>query len=134
MPRLSTCVLLMVALWGGATAAASEAAHRVKVTIVRLESAIHTSLSNHDVYLVQVTRKSGSTFAARMVDEYPSYAETLPVASLSERAIFSVALRRTPYCDVASREQSADQSMRCFAVVHGSWKIPKRNAAADWWR
>jgi hypothetical protein len=140
MPKIyrSLYMLPMVALYGWTNSAAAETPHRVKVSIVRLESSLHTSISNQDVYLVQITPKSGRTFAARMVDEYPSYADTLPVSSVSERASVSVALRRTPYCDDAPGRMGAsvasDQSVPCFAVIHGSWRAPKLQAKDEWWK
>jgi hypothetical protein len=140
MPKIcrSLYILLMVALYGWTNSAAAETPHRVKVSIVRLESSLHTSVGNRDAYLIRVTPKSGRTFAARMVDEYPSYADTLPGSSVGERASFSVALRRTPYCDDAPERMGAsvagDQSVPCFAVIHGSWRAPKLQAKDEWWK
>ena len=49
-------------------------------------------------------------------------------------AEFSVAIRRTPYCDSeASGIDSTDQ-MRCFQVVHGSWRLPKGAIEDQWWK
>lgn len=115
---------------------ASEASHRVHATVLRRESSIRTSLSNRDVYLIQVVPKSGKAFVARMIDEYPPYADTLPDFVVGDEEKFSVALRRTPYCDEPMGQTNptgAEPSVRCFAVVHDSWKIndPVRD---QWWK
>ena len=131
-------ILLTFVLCGWTKLAGYEATHQVKVSIVRYESAIHTSISNQDIYLIHVTPKSGKAFAAKMIDEYPSYADRFPFDSVSDGTTFSVALRRTPYCDNASENggvaAARDQSLRCFAVIHGSWRIPARHARDEWWK
>jgi hypothetical protein len=108
--------------------------HRVRVSIVRHESSIHTSVGNRDAYLVRVTPKSGKVFIARMVDEYPAYEETLPLSSLIDGALFSVALRPTPDCDWEAPDENAEGPVRCFSVVHGSWKLGKLQNKDEWWR
>lgn len=139
MRRRMLCVIIMFifASLGISHLFASEQTHRVKVTIVRRESSIHTSISNQDVYIIQVLQRGGSTFVARMIDEYPSYAERLPSTSLKEGELFSIAMRRTPYCDQRSNDDAderADPSVRCFSMVHGSWRIPKDRAKDEWWK
>jgi hypothetical protein len=131
-------ILLAFVLCACTRLAASEAVHRVRVSIVRHEAAIHTSLGNQDIYLIYVTPKSGKAFAATMVDEYPSYADGLPFQSVSDGTTFSVALRRTTYCDNGPENgdpaASADLPVRCFAVIHDSWRIHTRRARDEWWK
>jgi hypothetical protein len=78
--------------------------------------------------------KHGNAFVAKMIDEYPGYLDAAPFVSKNETASFSVALQRTPYCDGGLIEDVEEESMRCFAVVHGSWKIPKTQAKDEWWK
>jgi hypothetical protein len=113
--------------------AQSSAAHRVKITLLSHESSIHTSLENRDAYIVRVTARSGREFVARMIDEYPSYAADPPFSSLADGAVFSVALRKMAYCD-SGLADGVQQPMRCFALVHGSWKLPKADADEQWWK
>lgn len=129
----SITVLLSVTLYASMamTLSASEQVHRVKVTIVLRESSLHSSVVNRDSYLIQVSPKSGKAFTARMIDEYPSYEDKLPYISVSDGAAFSVALRRASYCDDL---ENAGSSIRCFAVVHGSWKVPKGQHRDEWWK
>jgi hypothetical protein len=133
---VTTMTLLLACSFGYRRLAASESSHRVHATILRRESSLHTSLSNQDVYLIQVIPKSGKVFTARMIDEYPSYANALPDSVLREGGSLSVALRRAPYCDEAPGQATsvdADSSVRCFAVVHGSWKF-KGLVRDEWWK
>jgi hypothetical protein len=130
--ELQTAVLLLVVV--SVPGCAENVTHRVKVTVVRRESSIHSSVANRDSYLIQVTPKSGKVFMARMIDEYPPYEDTLPLTSVNDGAGFSVALRRAAYCDDGLTTSSLDSSMRCFAVVHGSWKVPKGQLRDEWWK
>lgn len=133
---VTTMTLILACLSSYHRLAASESSHRVHATIVRRESALHTSVSNQDVYLIQVIPKSGKAFTARMIDEYPSYATALPSSVLREGGTLSVALQRAPYCDGVPSQVNAegsDSSVRCFAVVHGSWKF-KGLARDEWWK
>jgi hypothetical protein len=133
---VTTVTLLLVSLFSCPRQAASENPHRVHATILRRESSLHTSLSNQDVYLIQVVPKSGKAFTARMIDEYPSYANALPDSALREGGKLSVALQRAPYCDGVPSQanaEGADSSVRCFAVVHGSWKF-KGLVRDEWWK
>jgi len=130
--EILTAVLLLAGV--GVPGWAENATHRVMVTVVHRESSIHTSVANRDSYLIQVTPKSGKVFTARMIDEYPAFEETLPDASVSDGADFSVALRRSSYCDDRWSGKDAKSSMRCFAVVHGSWKVPKGQLRDEWWK
>jgi hypothetical protein len=128
--------LLLASLFSCPQQAASENPHRVHATILRRESSLHTSLSNQDVYLIQLIPKSGKAFTARMIDEYPSYANALPDSALREGGSLSVALRRAPYCDEVLGQATAvdaDSSVRCFAVVDGSWKF-KGLLRDEWWK
>jgi hypothetical protein len=113
--------------------AQSSAAHRVKIMLLSHESSIHTSLENRDAYIVRVTARSGREFVARIIDEYPGYAADPPFSSFADGTVFSVALRRMAYCD-GSLSEDVQQSMRCFALVHGSWKLPKPGADEQWWK
>lgn len=122
-------VLLLTGI--GVPGCAENVTHRVSVAIVRRESYVHSSVANRDSYLIQITPKSGKPFTARMIDEYPSYEEGLPFASLGDGAAFSVTLRRASYCDDL---EDAGSSIRCFAVVHGSWKVPKGQLRDEWWK
>jgi hypothetical protein len=128
-----TMLLSIVCSWS--ELAASEVPHRVHATVLRRESSLHTSVSNQDVYLIQVVPKSGKAFTARMIDEYPSYGNALPDAVLREGGELSLALRRAPYCDQPEEANATgtDPSVRCFAVVHGSWKY-KDLVRDEWWK
>ncbi len=107
-------------------------AHRVKVTIVRQESSVHTSLENRDAYLVRVIPKSGKAFFARIVDQYPADSDRPQLSLVIDQARISAALRRTPYCDGVDEETGG--LLRCFQVVHGSWRLPKASAEGQWWK
>lgn len=133
MPRtLHLCASLLAFISASYSSQAStDQPHRVNVAIVRRESSVHSSVANRDSYLIQITPKSGKAFTARMVDEYPPYEQTLPFVSIGEGAAFSVALRRASYCDDL---EDAGSSIRCFAVVHGSWKVPKGQLRDEWWK
>jgi hypothetical protein len=130
------CTVIMFAIMiSSAGLSATETPHRIKVVVVQRQSSIHSSTGNLDIYLVRLVPKSGRAFVAKMIDEYPSYAATLPESSAVEGATFSAALRRTPYCDSKSSAGGADQSVRCFAVVHGSWKLSKPVRMEEmWWK
>jgi hypothetical protein len=110
-----------------------ETTHRVKVVLIRQESALHTSLAKRDVYLVSVKPKSGKDFVARVVDQYPEYADTPAVSSGNGEALLSVSLRRAPYCDGAMMGSGEEGTVRCFEVVHGSWRLPKTKED-QWWK
>lgn len=133
---VTTMTMLFIIFCRCSELAASENPHRVHATVLRRESSLHTSLTNQDVYLIQVTPKSGKTFTARMIDEYPSYGSALPESAVRQGRQLTVALRRAPYCDEAPGEANAagvDSSVRCFALVHGSWKF-KGLAPDEWWK
>jgi len=131
MRRSRRMLIAAILLAGVGLSYADNDTHRVMITVVHRESAIHSSVANRDSYLIQIKPKQGKAFTARMIDEYPPYEETLPIASVNDGSVFSVALRRASYCD--DRETS-DPSMRCFAVVHGSWKVPKGQLRDEWWK
>ena len=116
-----------------AMVAQGEATHRVKVVLIRQESALHTSLAKRDVYLVSVKPKSGKDFVARVVDQYPEYADTPGVSSGNAEALLSVTLRRAPYCDGAAMGSNEEGTVRCFEAVHGSWRLPKTKED-QWWK
>jgi hypothetical protein len=136
MIRLSASVLgaiLFVGQIGIGSCSSREVAHRVNVTILRCESSIRTSVSNRDAYVVRVRPKSGREFEARIVDEYPGYSEPSPISFDKHIESASVALRRAPYCDSEASGQSRNDQIRCFEVVHGSWRIPK-SRGDQWWK
>jgi hypothetical protein len=114
--------------------AQGESAHRVKVIFLRQESALHTSLENRDVYLVSVRPKKGTDFVARVVDQYPGYADTPHVSSANSEMLLSVTLRRAPYCDGAPTGPNDEGTVRCFEAVHGSWRLPKHGIEEQWWK
>jgi hypothetical protein len=115
-------------------AAKGEAAHTVKAVVVDQESSLHTSVSNRDVYRLQLMPREGAAFEAIAIDSYPSYAEALPLRDLQKDASFSIKLIRTPYCDQTSSHDGDRTAVRCFAIVRDGWKAP-RNAASDlWWK
>jgi hypothetical protein len=106
--------------------------HRVKAILLSQESSLHTSVSNQDVYLLHIIPPNGAAFDAIAMDNYPSYAEALPLGWLNKTVAFSVKLIRTRDCDRVP-EQS-ESSIRCFAIDRGSLKLP-RDAATDlWWK
>ena len=109
-------------------------AHRVNVTVVRQESSVHGSLGNRDAYLIRVMPKSGKGFVARMIDAYPGYVDGGPFLSLTKGETVSVTLRRLPYCDGKFKEDDSDESLRCFEVIHGSWRGHKVLAKDEWWK
>lgn len=110
-----------------------EKAHRVRVVIIKQESTVHTSVGNRDAYVVRVEPKSGNQFVARIVDRYPGYSDTALIPAVENDSHFSVALRRAPYCDSGQIETDKTDQMRCFEVVHGSWRLPKQ-AEDQWWK
>lgn len=108
-------------------------AHRVYVRVVQRIASVRTSLSNMDEYLVQIKSKSGNAFTAKMIDEYPAYARALPIASLQDGVPFSVSLRRMPTCDDHASGLNGS-GLRCFSMVHGSWRLPKDATEDRWWK
>jgi hypothetical protein len=125
--------MLCAALFAFAEAGvASEASHRVKVTILRRESSIHSSISNRDEYVVRIQPKSGKRFVARIVDQYPGYSDAPLIGAGKDGVLLSVSLRRAPYCDSDMNPEYGLESMKCFEVVHDSWRLPKN--ADDWWK
>lgn len=129
----SFCLLAIVLLASAHRVIASESSHRVHVTILRCESSIHTSLSNRDAYIARVQSRSGKQFVARIVDRYPGYSDAPLLTPAKDDAPLSVALRRAPYCDSQASEPDGTDQMRCFEVVHGSWRLPK-NTEDQWWK
>jgi len=133
---ITTMTLLLACSFSFPRLASSENPHRVHATVLSRESSLHTSLTNRDVYLIHVIPKSGKAFTALMMDEYPSYASALPDSALREGGKLSVALQRAPYCDQVPGEANAagvGSSVRCFALVHGSWKL-KGLVRDEWWK
>lgn len=115
----------------GRAMAQSTGSHRVNAVLVAQESSLHTSLSNRDVYLLRVMPHHSEAFDAIAIDNYPGYADALPLHDFSKDARFSVKLIRTPYCDQAGGEGQA--VLRCFTIERASWKGPK-SAANQWWK
>jgi hypothetical protein len=133
--RVYSCTLLCTALLASnVTGVASGNGHRVHVTILRCESSIHTSVSNRDAYIVRVQPKSGKQFVARIVDQYPGYSDAPLISRTKDDVLLSVALRRTPYCDSEMRVTDGPESMKCFEVVHESWRLPKSANEDQWWK
>ena len=127
---ISTLALLfLVAVPLPIAARAALASHRVSVTLLRQESSIHTSLTNRDSYIVRVQPKSGRSFDARIVDQYPSYVPAAALLPASDDINYSVSLRRAPYCDSVLD----GSKMKCFEVVHDTWRVPKP-AEDQWWK
>jgi hypothetical protein len=126
-------VALGILLCLGIGCYASEACHRVHVTVLRRTSSIHTSVSNRDEYLVRVTTKRGNAFVAKIIDEYPGYVDAAPFFSMSDTPPFSATLKRATYCDGGVGEGGGDEPVRCFAIVHGSWHFPV-TPGEQWWK
>lgn len=136
MHRKVRCIdlapLILLLPWHGYGATA-EHAHRVHINIIRRESSVHTSLETRDAYIVQVTPGSGKPFTARIVDQYPGYLDlNHPDGYRSAR--FSVALRRAPYCDSSPIAADDAAQLRCFEVVHSSWRLADHATADQWWK
>jgi hypothetical protein len=125
--------LLIVGQSEGAYASASDAAHRVNVSIIRQESLVRSSTGNRGAYVVHVTTRTGSDFIARIVDRYPADDEAVPLSNISAGGIVSVVLKPTHYCD-DSTGAGRLQRARCFAVIHDSWRIPKEQTTDEWWK
>jgi hypothetical protein len=125
-------LLLVVLLSCRLSYSAPGSSHRVDVTVLSVESSIHTSLTNRNAYLVRVKPKRGKAFVAKVVDEYPGYMDSSPISPENGEAEMSVMLRRTPYCDDGVGPET--DALRCFEVVHKSWRSHAHDAAADWWK
>lgn len=109
------CVTFVMATQPLAGHISAESAHRVKAKLIRRESAIHTSISNRDEYLLRVIPHRGVAFSAIAIDSYPGYAEPLPIDLFANDLLFSISLVRTPYCDRPAREDP-QEVIRCFAI------------------
>jgi hypothetical protein len=131
--KIPACIVF-TAMIIATLAAKGEAAHTVKAVVVDQESSLHTSVSNRDVYRLQLMPREGAAFEAIAIDSYPSYAEALPLRQLAKDVPFSVKLIRTPYCDLPAIGEGQGPAVRCFKIERGSLKVP-RNAASDpWWK
>lgn len=122
---------------GGCIAASvlhADMAHRVKVTILRHESSVRTSLGNRDSYLVKVIPKSGKVFVSRIVDTYPEYSDTPRLDLVKDGEVLSVSLRPAQYCDASATPDGEVQPVRCFQVIHSSWRLPKDATEDHWWK
>jgi len=115
-----------------AIVAQGEAAHRVKAALVAEESSLHTSVNNRDVYRLRVTPHHGAAFDAIVIDNYPGYAEALPLHGMPKDTHFSVKLIRTPYCDQVGNDEQG--TLRCFAIERGSWKGQRAAETDQWWK
>jgi hypothetical protein len=122
------------AIWVTTAPCQGEISHRVRAIVMNRESSLHTSVGNRDVYILRVTPRRGSAFDAIAVDSYPGYAEALPLRRLTKDVIFSLKLVRTPYCDRPATANVQDPDMRCFAIDHGSLKLPKSTESDLWWK
>lgn len=116
MRKLNLALYLLVMLsWAvSSTAIAQDGSHRVRVTMIAQKSSLHTSVNNRDVYLLRVTPRNGDPFDALVVDNYPSFAGSLPDYLGREGVEFSVALRRVPYCDRNGNNEA--HLTRCFEI------------------
>jgi hypothetical protein len=126
-------ICFVAAITATAALCQGEISHRVRAILMNPESSLHTSVGNRDVYILRVTPRKGSAFDAIAVDNYPGYAEALPLRRLTKDVTFSLKLVRTPYCDRPPAANVQDPDMRCFAIDHGSLKIPK-SATDQWWK
>jgi hypothetical protein len=131
---ISALFLLVGGCWGSSDTATK---HRVNVTVLRRESVLRSSTGNRDAYLVRVTPAKGRPFDARMIDRYPGYAEGMPASYIGENIQLSVELRRAPSCDEPAVESVAltdAGEVRCFELVHQSWRSPKGQSVDEWWK
>jgi hypothetical protein len=131
MTRMAWQIFAMIAV---VTVNRGETPHRVKAGLIKQESALHTSIGNRDVYLLRVTPRNGTAFDAIVEDEYPGYAEPLPLHRLTKDLTFSVKLVRTPYCDRPVGGDGQETTVRCFTIERGSLKMPKNAASELWWK
>jgi hypothetical protein len=122
---------------GDVTCLGIEAPHRVHVTVLRRESALRSTTGNRDAYLIRIAPAKGKPFNARMIDEYPGYAEGLPASYIGENVRLSVELRRAPNCDQPSVESVAltdEGGLHCFELVHQSWRSATGQSVDEWWK
>jgi hypothetical protein len=108
--------------------------------------------------LIQIVPKYGKPFLARMIDEYPAYADPLPDELQLPGSSFSIKLQRAAFCDQDPRERVQDRRdrisvgsvahdlsegasqfpsihqspVRCFIATPGSWKNPKGIQKDEW--
>lgn len=122
---------LMFTSFTGASSQA-ESSHRVKATLLRQESSLHTSLGNRDAYLLMVKPAKGEEFEALAIDNYPGYVNALRLGHLDKSSPFSIRLIRTPYCDRLS-ESDSQNVIRCFEIDRNGWKAPASSVDA-WWK
>jgi hypothetical protein len=124
--------------------------------VISSESSIRTSLNNRDAYLIRIVPAHGLPFLARMIDDYPSYADALPDGLRLPGSSFSIELQRAAFCDQTPEEhqsraghgtviyevnESPVQStafrqniVRCFLALHGSWKNAKSVEKGEGWK
>jgi hypothetical protein len=81
----------------------STSAHRVRAVLISSESSVRSSLGNRDSYLIRIVPANGRPFLARMIDNYPSYADTFPRYLQAPGSSFSIELRRAAFCDQTSK-------------------------------
>jgi hypothetical protein len=125
--------LLIAAIMATAAIGHGEvSSHRVKAVLVNQESSLHTSVSNRDVYMLRVVPRSGRAFSALAIDNYPSYAEAMPLHGAPKDTTFSVKLIRTPYCDRTTSD--AGSSIPCFEIERNSWRPLSRATTDAWWK
>jgi hypothetical protein len=132
-------IILIAVTCLGLSLHAAETSHRVRATLLERESSVRTSVNNHDVYRIEILTKKGGRINARMIDDFPGYAEPIP-DELRNGAIFSVELRRTSFCDENNGGFGVgpvgenEAGLRCFTVVHGSWKSARGVKKDEWWK
>lgn len=123
-----------ILLWSALPCIAGQQSHRVKITIIRQESSVHTTVTHRDSYIAQVHLKDGKQFIARILDQYPGYDRSLNLQPLSDGAMYSVSLRRAADCDSLNTDAADVGQMKCFEAIHGSWRLPRSVSQDQWWK
>lgn len=132
--RLLQGAMLLVA---GVPSVHGADAHRVHAVVVSRESSVRTTITNQDIYLLQVAPRRGEAFTALAIDEYPYYGQPLPGALVSTARPVSLRLRRTPYCDrvMAKSNAGSEAALPCFTIEHDSWKVGRGIPLEEtWWK
>jgi hypothetical protein len=132
--KIPACIVFTATIIATLAAKGEAAAHTVKAVVLDQESSLHTSVSNRDVYRLQLMPQKGAAFEAIAIDSYPSYAEALPLRRLAKDVPFSVKLIRTLYCDLPAIGDGQGPAVRCFKIERGSLKVPKNAASDPWWK
>lgn len=144
----------------GSVRADGPSIHRVRAVMLDTETSVRTTVNNRDSYLIRIMPRHGQPFLARMIDNFPPYADPLPDYLRSQGTTFSVELWRATFCDqnqdrktnpmnrmsdseidqapeaitLASQDEHPGGVTRCFIAVHGSWKNAKGEQKDEWWK